>query len=290
MRIVVCVKQIRHIYARSGRDPAHYFLTPIDAVFRVNPLDEEAMGMAARIKGNHEGTEILLLTLGPLIAEEELRRCAALGADDIYRIEEEGSLDPWGKAVLLSRAVRDLGPDLVLCGKESLDQQNGQVGTFLAHRLGFPFVTAVKDIKIPTSRDSVEVLRSSGRGVREILRCPLPAVLGVDKTEQGPGIPTYREKRRASGLPIRRLRTMEVPVEQRVVSKRVFPPRPRPKPVLPPDCTLDSHERIRQLLSGSRMKKSGVMLEGNGKEQVEGILSFLQERGFLEVGKRSEEV
>ena len=287
MKIVVCVKQIRQIYARSGRDPEDYFLTPMDAVCRVNPLDEEAMGMAARIKKTCKGTEILLLTLGPLIAEEDLRRCAALGADDIFRIEG-GYLDPWGTADLLSKGIQELRPDLVLCGKESLDQKNGQVVTFLAHLLGLPSATAVKDIRIGEGRDSVEIVRSSGRGMREILRCPLPAVLGADKTEHGAGIPTYWEKRRASALPIKTLRIEDLRAEQRVFSKRAFPPRPRPKQVFKPDSTLDAHERIRQLLSGSRVEKSGIKLEGSAQEGVEGIISFLHEKGFLRFDKQFE--
>ena len=87
MNIVVCIKQIEQVYAQSGMDPERHFLTPMDHVVRVNPYDEAALEAALRIKDRVPETKILLLTLGPMIAEKELRRCLALGAVVLYHID-----------------------------------------------------------------------------------------------------------------------------------------------------------------------------------------------------------
>ena len=162
MRIIVCVKQIRLTYARTGMDPEQYFLKPEDSVYRVNPYDEAALELALQAKERQDDVEIILLTLGPIIAETELRRCLALGADDIYQIEMDEELDPWSKSKLLVRATKDIGAELVLCGKESLDKQNGQVGALMAHRLDMPFLSAVLDLTIQDN-GIVETRRATDR-------------------------------------------------------------------------------------------------------------------------------
>ena len=95
MRIAVCVKQISHAYARTGIDPERDFLAPEDEVFRVNPYDELAVAVALRTKRLVGEGEISVLTLGPIIAEKELRRCMAMGVDHLYQIDIPGRVDPW---------------------------------------------------------------------------------------------------------------------------------------------------------------------------------------------------
>ena len=159
MKIIVCAKQIRHTYARTGTSPESHYICPEDNVYRVNPHDEAALELALRLKDEHENITVVLLTLGPMIAEDEIRRCLAAGADDLVQINANGQppssgprsdpldqADPWVKSDLMARAVKELNGDLVLCGKASLDKGSGQVGALLAHRLDLPFVSAITDL------------------------------------------------------------------------------------------------------------------------------------------------
>ena len=70
-------------------------------------------------------------------------------------------------------------------------------------------------------------------------------------------------------------------VEKKLLHKKTFPPRPRPKRVLTPDSSLPAFERINQLLAGSSIEKKGAMLTGDPESQVQGIISYLIENGFL---------
>ena len=280
MKIIVCIKQIAHTYCRSGFDPDRHFLAPEDTLYRINPYDEAALGLALTVKAALGRGEISLLTLGPLMAEAELRRCLALGADHIYHIDEE-SADPWVKSVYLAKAIKDLEAQLVLCGKESLDTQNGQVGAFLAHHLDRPFVSAITQLTVSPDGQSGTVQRSGGRGIRESLLCPLPAVFSVDMGAQGPLLPTYPDKKQAWSIPIQKIRIQDPIPEPRTITTEVFPPRPRPKKIPAPDCSRPAYERIEQLLMGSRIQKTGARLTGSPESQVEGIMDFLREHKFL---------
>ena len=281
MRMIVCVKQIEHIYARTGMDLEQYYLAPEDRVLRVNPYDERAMEIASTMKSVLGAGEIVVVTLGPVFAESELMRCLALGADRFVRVDESDSVDSFQKSSYLAQAIRPLEPDLVLCGKESLDTQKGQLGAFLAQRLGLPFVSAITELSIENRKAQVQ--RSAGRGRREVIECRLPALFSVDLGAREPHLPTYRDKQAAHTLPVEVLTMEQGAASPMVRSEGMMPPRPRPKWVRPINSGLEAHDRIQQLLTGSRVEKKGLILKGNSESQVEGILSFLKEIGVLKL-------
>jgi len=281
MKIIVCIKQIRHTYARSGMDHTRHFLTPEDSVYRINPHDEAALELALRVKDNQEDTEVVLLTLGPHIADEALRRCLAMGADHLYRIDCNHCPDPWEKSLALTRTIKDLNADLILCGKESIDTQNGQIGAMVAHHLNLPFVSAITGIT--TLKDNIQatVRRSCGRGVREEIQCKLPAVFSVDSGGIEARIPTYEARIQAGAYTIKTLSYASICAGRKVISGKRYPPRPRPKSAPAPDSRLDAYHRIQNLFAGRRVEKRGEMLTGTAESQAEGIVSFLLEHGFI---------
>jgi electron transfer flavoprotein beta subunit len=282
MKIIICVKQICYVYARTGMDPEQNFLAPEDKIYRVNPYDEVAVELALKVKELHGAGEVIILTLGTIIAEAELRRCLAMGADHLYWIDRGDKMDPWHKSGFLAQAVKDIGADLVLCGKESLDTQSGQVGAFMAHHLEVPFVSAITELAIDENSLSAQVRRSAGRGLREVIECPLPAVFSVDLGLHELRLPTYKNKKKALSVPIQKLSYREEIIAPKTISMGIFTPRPRPKWIPPPDSRLAAYARIEQLLTGSRIEKKGMILSGDPESQADGIISFLREHGFLE--------
>ena len=295
MKIIVCAKQIRHTYARTGTSPESHYIRPEDGVYRVNPHDEAALELALRLKDAYENTTVVLLTLGPMIAEEEVRRCMATGADDLYQINVTGhppyasdpldQPDPWVKSDLMARAVKDLKGDLVLCGKASLDKGSGQMGALMAHRLDLPFVSAITDLTITDlsmnkSDGTLQVQRSAGRGVREIIECRLPAVFSVD-LGRDLRLPKFAKRQWAAAYAPRQLDYGADVDAPKMVCTHRFQPRPRPKIVPAPDSRLQAFERIMQLLAGSKVEKKGEMLTGSPESQVDGIIAFLRANDFL---------
>ena len=280
MRILVSIKQIACVYAQTGLDPDRLFLSPEDRVLRVNPSDEVATEMAVRFKEANEGVHVSLLTIGPLIAEDELRRCMALGADRLYQAMAEGDGAPRTKSGLLAAAVRLLGIDLVLCGRESSDRRNGQVPAYAAHELGWPFVSAVTELDMTMQNGRGSAWRSCGRGTWERVSFPLPALLSVEAGKTEPRIPIYDNRLAAESAEILKLNFEKAPKEAYIRKGRTFPPKPRAGKLYPPDSRSDAYRRTEELLKGSSMKKKGQILAGSPESQMEGMITFLKERGL----------
>ncbi|MFC1864196.1 electron transfer flavoprotein subunit beta/FixA family protein [Thermodesulfobacteriota bacterium] len=203
MNICVCVKQVEETYARTGKNPEQYFLKPEDRIFRINPCDEAAMMLASRAAAGLKNARIIVLTIGPIQTEDELWRIMAMGGEQLCHIEltrpdnGNSSLDSWSKAQVLANAVNTVGGDLVLCGNESIDRQNGLVANFLAHHLKRPFVSAIVDLSLKDGAAAARVTKSAGKGVREILDCRLPAVFSVDLFPGYSSMPSYEAKQQA---------------------------------------------------------------------------------------------
>ena len=289
MKIAVCIKQIHYIYARTGRDPKTHFISKEDRVDIVNPYDELAVEEAIRIKENLGDGEVIMVTLGDLIAEKSLKRCLAMGADRLIQINDPsfGQLDPWGSSVVLARAIERLEPDLIFCGKEALDENGGQVGAYIADLLNLPYVSCVVKLDLFLQEKKARVQRALGKGDKEVVETKVPALFSVEKGLNEPRYPTLPNllwaldqkiecwDRELLGLEISDFQPMTEVVE-------IHYPRPRPKMIAVPDSHLSGFERTLCLLSGSRAEKKGSVLEGSPEAMVSEIVRFLIENGIIE--------
>jgi electron transfer flavoprotein beta subunit len=147
------------------------------------------------------GGEVVVLTLGPAEAEEQLRDCMAIGADRGILLKTSGEeWDAQATAAAIVDAIRSEEPfDLILFGNESADAAGYQVGIRVAHALGLPVVTGLKRIEV---RDgSVRCERDVG-GARDVYETPLPAVLTVLEGLNLPRYPSVPGRLRAKSKPL----------------------------------------------------------------------------------------
>ena len=295
MNICVCVKQIEETYARTGKDSDQFFIDAVDRIFRVNPYDEAAMALALNVAAGHQNARITVLTLGPLLSEDDMWRIMGMGADHLCHIEPVGLggklplIDSWGKAQALAEATLPFNPDIILCGKESMDLQNGLVAGFISHLLKRPFISAIVDLEHSEDAAIARVTKSIGKGRREILDCRLPAVFSVDLFPGALFRPSYEAKKRARD---------EKTVTHMIFNSRTLTnrthrielkaPRPRSKPVMAPDSNLPSFERVRQLLAGSRIQKKGEIVSGSTESEVAEIIKFLEEKNLISISEHGE--
>lgn len=283
MKIIVCLKQIIQTYAQTGMDADKYYLAPEDQILRINPYDEAALEIALKQKDADSDTEIILLTLGPVLAEDELRRCLSLGADHLYQIDHASSLDSQQKAEILASVIKTMDPDLILCGRESLDRQNGQVAAFLAGFLNQPFVSAIESLDVSDENKKVIVKRNSGRGARQIIESSMPAVFSVDIGAFEYRMPKADGRKKSDLKPFHQVKGLsDRIVESGIAATSISPPCPRTKTIPVPENDLESFDRIRLLLTGSQTKKKARVLDGSIESQVAGLIMFLKENGFLE--------
>lgn len=294
MRIVVCLKQVPDPVTVAP-DPLTGAIDPQDLLYIINPPDLEAVELALRLRdaSNGAGSEVIVLSLGPARVEKALRHCLAMGVDRVTRLAME-TVEPPGSSVVaiaLAGAIRSLGEiDLVLCGARSQDRGSGEVPARLSELLGLPCASSVTGLEVGAGH--VTVHRKLERGAREVVRLPLPAVLGLETglaEPRYPTLPTFMEALQASipvlqlpraGAPTLPLHTPDA-LEVRCPQATVGPPRPRPRAIFTPDYRLPPEERIVQILTAGTPRKAGVLLEGSPAELAVRLVAFLRERGFL---------
>jgi len=181
MKIVACVKRVPSTDTRIkvGADGASIDTAQVEWI--INPYDEFAVEAALRVKEAAGAGEVIVVTLGPADASRELRTCLAMGADRALLLKDADASrrDALATATVLAAAIRDLQPDLVLCGKLAVDNDQGQVGLLLAHLLGLPCVAEIVKLSVADGKASVE--RAGDEGTTERHEVTLPAVFTCQK-------------------------------------------------------------------------------------------------------------
>jgi len=217
--------------------------------FTLSPHEECAVEEAVQIV-EREGGEVVVLTLGPAEAEEQLRDCMAIGADRGILLETQGEeWDAQATAAAIVEAIRNEPEpcDLLLFGNESADAAGYQVGIRVAHALGLPVVTGLK--KIELADGGVRCERDVG-GARDVYETPLPAVLTVLEGLNLPRYPSVPGRLRAKQKPLARI--------------AVSPPAPQ-------------LEKVRLVVPEGQGKQAEVL--GEGSEAAPRVVAVLQELG-----------
>ena len=142
----------------------------------INPFDEIAIEEALRIKEKQSG-EVVLVTVGQTAWQEQLRTGLAMGADRAILVKNDGALDSLAIARILAKVVSDEKPELVLLGKQAIDDDSNQVGQMLAEMLGWPQATFAS--KVEFADQKVTVTREVDGGL-ETISFNLPAVITTD--------------------------------------------------------------------------------------------------------------
>ena len=185
MEILVCVKRVPMVGGKVVVTPDGQDVDTRMSGFTVSPHEECAVEEAVRITGRLGGT-VTVLTLGPAEAADQLRDMLALGAGHGVLLETDGrEFGPIATAAAIAAEVRAHPCDLVLLGNEAADTGDYQVGIRLAHELGWPVATGIKNLTV--SSEGV-VARREYRGVEEAYSLPLPAVVTV---KEGINLPRY---------------------------------------------------------------------------------------------------
>ncbi len=192
MNIVVLMKQVPDTEASIRPDAAKKAIVETDIKFVVNPYDEFAVEEAIKIKEARSAGTVTVVTLGPARADEALRTCIAMGADEAVRLDDEGvELDARGAASLLAKVISELPCDLLLAGKQAIDDDLGAVSTLVAVQLGLPHVSVVTELDIAEDGRSALCRKEIDGGTQRV-EVQLPAVVTAQKGLNEPRYPALR--------------------------------------------------------------------------------------------------
>lgn len=177
MKILVPVKRVVDYNVKIRVKADGSGVETANVKMSMNPFDEIAVEEAVRLKEKGKATEIVAVTIGPKAAEETLRTALAIGADRALHVPHDGEVQPLAVAKTLAKLVEKESPQLVILGKQAIDDDCNQTGQMLAALLGWGQATFAS--KVEVGDGSVTVTREIDGGL-ETLELKLPAIITVD--------------------------------------------------------------------------------------------------------------
>ena len=177
MKILVPVKRVidYNVKARVKSDETGVDLTNVK--MSMNPFCEIAVEEAVRLREKGVADEVVVVSIGPIQAQDTLRTAMAIGADRALLVQNDSDLQPLAVAKLLKAIVDEENPDLVLMGKQAIDGDNNAAGQMLAALLDWPQATFAS--KVEVDGDKAVVTREVDGGL-QTLEVTLPAVVTAD--------------------------------------------------------------------------------------------------------------
>lgn len=180
MNILVCAKQVPNTN-EVKIDPVKGTLIRDGVESILNPDDANALEEALKIKDKYENVKITVITMGPPQADEMLRECLAMGADEAILLSDRafGGADTWATSNAISAAIKKISDyDIIFAGRQAIDGDTAQVGPQIAERLNIPQITYVE--KFDIQENEIRVQRQLENGY-EIIKVNTPVLLTAVK-------------------------------------------------------------------------------------------------------------
>jgi electron transfer flavoprotein beta subunit len=234
MKILVAVKrvidynvQIRVKSDGSGLDRENVKMS-------MNPPDENAVEEALRIKEAGKADEIIILSIGEEKSQETIRTALAMGADRGIYVKASNDTEPLGVAKIIEKIVDKEKPQLILMGKQAIDDDSNQTGQMVSAKLNWTQATFASKIEI--DGDNIKVTREIDEGL-ETIKMPLPIVATCDLRLNEPRYASLPNIMKAKKKPIESLSAEELGIDitPRLKQLKVIEPPKRSKGIMVAD-------------------------------------------------------
>ena len=226
MKVLVAVKRVidYNVKIRVKADNSDVDLTNVKMA--MNPFCEIAVEEAVRLKEKGVASEIVVVSIGPKEAQEQLRTALALGADRAILVETADKVDSLGVAKILAKVVEEEQPGMVIMGKQSIDSDNNQTGQMLGALTGMPQGTFASEVVV--DGESVNVTREIDGGLQTVA-LNLPAIVTTDLRLNEPRYASLPNIMKAKRKPLdtKTPADLGVDVASKVKTLKVEPPAER---------------------------------------------------------------
>ncbi len=238
MNIIVCIKQVPDTETIPRLESDEKGIKEEGVNFCLNPYDEYAVEEAIRIKErleHIEETKVTLIAVGPERSRSALLSGLAMGADEaiFYLDPNSYRFDSFQVSNLLFRIISGLKFDLILCGKQAVDDDNCQVPQMLAEDLAIPQATFAVKIEFSEDRKNLIVEREIEKAI-EVLELDLPGLVTVEKGINIPRYPSLTNILKAKKKPIRIISSKDIEVlsPKTDILKFYYPPERKPGKII----------------------------------------------------------
>jgi len=230
MKILVCISQVPDTTTKIAFSDNNTHFSTQGVTFIINPYDEwYALVRALELKESGAATDVHLVTVGKADAEPVIRKALALGGDEAIRIDVDSS-DPYLVAAQIAEYAKTGNYDLVLCGKESIDYNNGSVGALLAGCLDMNFIGFATSLQIENGTATV---KREIEGGEETDTCSLPLVVSCQKGIAEARIPNMRGIMAARTKPLKVVAPADIQALTNIVSYELPPAKTGVKMISP---------------------------------------------------------
>ena len=254
MRIVVCIKQVPDS-AEVRINPETNTLIRDGVPTIINPYDMHALEAGLQIK-EKTGGKVTVLTMGPPQAETALRDAIAMGADEAVLLTDRAfaGSDTWATAYTLSKAIQQIGADIILCGKQAIDGDTAQVGPEIAEFMDIPHISYIRKV-VDVSAEKIVVQRLMDDGF-DVVESQLPVLLTAVKELNVPRMPSLKGKMAAKKAEIRKMTAADIKAGESDLGLKGSPTQV--KNIFAPES-----------------KKDRKMLEGTVEEKIDTLVKEL---------------
>ena len=220
MKIAVCIKRVPDMDVRFKIGSDNVSLDEAGLKFDINDFDAWAVEAALQLKEKNVGSEVTVISLGPDVVQETIRKGLSMGADRGVQLKaDKVPFDGFSVAKALAEELKGGGYDLILFGKMSPDSSNGVVGPMTAELLGLACVTAISSLEIANGKGTA---KRELEGAQEIVEFQLPAVLSVDEGLNTARYPSLKGIMAAKKKPLE-VKPAQLPPPQITVRKLELP-------------------------------------------------------------------
>ncbi len=184
VNIIVCMKQVPDTEAKIKPTPEGDGIVEEGIKWVMNPYDEYAVEEALRLKEKFKGeSTVTIVSIGPKRALEAIRTALAMGADKSIHIDDPAltGSDSYNTAKVLAAALKDIPYDIILFGKQAVDDDCAQVPQGLAEFLDIPQAMVVEKLEVADDGKKATAYRRIEGGAKEVLEISLPAIIAAEK-------------------------------------------------------------------------------------------------------------
>jgi electron transfer flavoprotein beta subunit len=222
MKLAACINHVPDTAAKINIAADGKTIDKSGVTYVISPYDEIAVEECLRLKEKNGG-DVTVISLGGDAHKETLRKALAMGADKAVLLRDDSVRDSSGVARALADYLKELSPDIVFFGKQSVDYDDGAVGVMVAEMLGLPSVSVVVKLDIADGKATAE---REIEGGREVLETSLPAVFTTQKGLNEPRYPSLKGIMGAKSKPIEERPTSPVTAKIELLLMQKPPAKP----------------------------------------------------------------
>jgi electron transfer flavoprotein beta subunit len=199
MKILVPIKRVVDYNVKIRVKSDNSAVETANVKMSMNPFDEIAVEEAVRMKESSIANDIVVVSIGSAKSEDIIRTALAMGADRGILVETSAETQPLNVAKILKKIVEQESPDLIIMGKQAIDDDYNQTGQMLSALLGWPQATFAS--KITVNGNKAEVMREVDAGIETVM-VNLPAVITTDLRLNEPRYPALPNIMKARSKPM----------------------------------------------------------------------------------------